>query len=128
MHRITVVLHVPVDDDHLLIQLNNFHLLRLTNTENLDMEPFPVYCNRFVLLKVEEKFYKLIVIHTIIHTIYEFIKCNPNLFYLPWNQKNTMELQNQNHILQNIHNGKFQYKLLPTIQGTIVELDNVLVK
>lgn len=128
MHRITVVLHVPVDDDHLLIQLNNFHLLHLTNTENLDMEPFPVYCNRFVLLKVEEKFYKLIIIHTIIHIIYEFIKCNPNLFYLPWNQKNTMELQNQNHILQNIHNEKFQYKLLPTIQGIIVELDNVLVK
>lgn len=62
MHRITVVLHVPVDDDRLLIQLNNFHLLRLTNTENPDMEPFPVYCNRFVLLKVEKKFYKLVVI------------------------------------------------------------------
>lgn len=61
MHHITVVLHVQVDDDRLLIQLNNFHLLRLTNMENPDMEPFPVYCNRFVLLKVEEKFYKLII-------------------------------------------------------------------
>lgn len=53
MHRITVVLHAPVDDDHPLVQLDNFHLLHLANMGNLDMEPFPVYCNRFVPLTKE---------------------------------------------------------------------------
>lgn len=53
MHRIIIVLHVPVNDDHLLVQLGNFHLLHLANMGNLDTEPFPVYCNRFVPLKKE---------------------------------------------------------------------------